>query len=164
MHVILMEFFFPRGFCVTHNPKHWSNEEETLKLIDNIINQYAVRKREELCLPEDQKVLIIWDVFKGQMTQRVKDKLKALLFELVPVPANMTNFFQPLDLTVNGSAKKFIKNCFTQYYSNAIKEQLDSGKELDGIDVDFRLSTIKPIHANWLVSMYNYLTTKTQVS
>ena len=98
------------------------------------------------------------------MTQRVEDKLKALLFELVPVPANMTNFFQQLDLTVNGSAKKFMKNCFTQYYCNAIKEQLDSGKELDGIDVDFRLSTIKPIHANWLVSMYNYLTTKTRVS
>ena len=52
-----------------------------------------------------------------------------------------------------------MKNCFTRYYSNAIQEQLDSGKELDDIDVDFQLSTIKPIHANWLVSMYNYLTT-----
>ena len=27
--------------------------------------------------------------------------------EIVSVPANMTHFFQPLDLTVNGQAKKF---------------------------------------------------------
>ena len=27
-------FVFPKGFSVTQNPKHWSNEAETLKLID----------------------------------------------------------------------------------------------------------------------------------
>ena len=31
-------FSFPPGFCVTQNTKHWSNEEETLKLIKEIIN------------------------------------------------------------------------------------------------------------------------------
>ena len=29
---------FPSEFCVTQNPKHWSNEIETLKLIDKIIS------------------------------------------------------------------------------------------------------------------------------
>ena len=67
----------------------------------------------------------MWDVFKGQMTQRVKDRLTSLNLELVPVPANMTHFFQPLDLTVNGYAKKFVRNQFTEYYSGAVKEQLD---------------------------------------
>ena len=32
--------------------------------------------------------------------------------ELVAVPANMTHFFLPLDLTVNGSAKKFMRKQF----------------------------------------------------
>ena len=151
---------FPTGFCVTQNSKHWSNEQETLKLIDNIINPYVIDKRADLHLPETQKALIVWDVFKGQMTQRVKDRLTSLNLELVPVPANMTHFFQPLDLTVNGSAKKFVRNQFTEYYSGAVKEQLDSGKQLDDIDVDFRLSTVKPLHAEWLISMYNYFTTR----
>lgn len=31
-------FQFPKSFCVSQNPKHWSNEEETVKLIDDIIN------------------------------------------------------------------------------------------------------------------------------
>ena len=30
-------FDFPRGFVVTQNPKHYSNELETLNLLDNII-------------------------------------------------------------------------------------------------------------------------------
>lgn len=34
---------FPRGFSVTQNPKHWSNEQETLKLIDEIIKPYIVK-------------------------------------------------------------------------------------------------------------------------
>ena len=31
-------FQFPSGFCISQNPKHWSNEEETMKLIDKIIH------------------------------------------------------------------------------------------------------------------------------
>ena len=111
-------------------------------------------------MPETQKALIIWDVFKGQVTPTVKRELQSLIIELVPVPANMTNFFQPLDLTVNGSAKKFIRRKFVAYYSNEVKSQLDGGKKLDDVEVDFRLSKIKPLHAQWLIDMYNYLTTE----
>ena len=42
----------------------------------------------------------------------VKNELESLSIELVAVPANMTHFFQPLDLTVNGSAKKFMRKQF----------------------------------------------------
>ena len=47
--------------------------------------------------------------------------------------------------------KKFVRNQFTEYYSGAVKEQLDYGKQLDDIDVDFRLSAVKPLHAEWLI-------------
>ena len=39
-------FVFPKGFSLTQNPKHYSNEEETLKLIDSIINPYLVQTRQ----------------------------------------------------------------------------------------------------------------------
>lgn len=110
-------------------------------------------------LDEDQKALVIWDVFRGQMTEKVKDKLAAIHAVLVPVPANMTHIFQPLDITVNGSAKKFLQSCFTEYYAAAVKEQIDSGKQLQEIDVDFRLSTVKPLYGQWLIALYNYMTT-----
>lgn len=100
---------------------------------------------------------MIWDVFKGQKTAKVLSKLAAMNIEVVSVPANMTHFFQPLDLTVNREAKKFMKDQFTAWYSAQIHTQLDSGVALDDVDVDMCLSVLKPIHATWLVSMFNHL-------
>ena len=148
---------FPKGFCVSHNIKHWSNEDETIKLLDEVVYPYIKKKRIELELPETQKALMIWDVFKGQMTVRVKDKLKSLNIVLVPVPANMTHSFQPLDLTVNASAKMFMRKQFTEYYSTAVRSQLVNGQEVEDIEVDLRLMSLKPLHAQWLISMYNHL-------
>ena len=150
------DFKFPSGFCVTQNPKHWSNESETLKLIDEIISPYVTKKREELKLATDQKALLVWDVFRGQMTDKVKERLTELNIECVYVPANMTHFFQPLDLTVNGCAKQRMRKQFVTYYSSAVKQQLDSGKQLEDIEVDFRLSVLRPLHAKWLVELFNF--------
>ena len=140
---------------MSQNPKHWSNEQETLKLIEDIINPYIIKKRAELKLPETQKALVIWDVFKGQMTTMVMEKLKSLNCNFVPVPANMTHFFQPLDLTVNGAVKNYMRKQFVTYYSDAVTKQLESGKSIEDIEV----TTIKPFHAQWLVNMYNFCTT-----
>ena len=118
---------FPPGFCITQNPSHWSNEEKTLKLIRQVINPYVISKRVELKFPATQRALVVWDVFKGQMTPVVKSELESLNIVLVAVPANMTHFFQPLDLTVNGSTKKFMRKQFITYYSGEIKNQIDSG-------------------------------------
>ena len=50
---------FPLGFCISRNPKHWSSEEETLKLVNKIIHPYLVKKRAEVNLAEDQKALVV---------------------------------------------------------------------------------------------------------
>ncbi len=91
------------------SPVDWSNEVETLNLINDIIHPYVVKTQADLKLAKDQKALLIWDVFRGQMTNAVKQKLCSLYIECVYVPANMTLFFQSLDLTVNGSGKQFMK-------------------------------------------------------
>ena len=153
-------FSFPKEFCISQNTKHWSNEQETLKLIDTIIKPYIAQEKKRLSFPPQQRALIIWDVFKGQMTDVVKDKLKSLMIEQVSVPANMTHFFQPLDLTVNRVAKNFTKKEFTSYYLGVIQQGLQDGKQLEDIEVDLRLSVIKHLHAQWLVNMYNFLSTR----
>jgi len=40
-----------------------------------------------------------------------------------------------------------MKKQFITYYSDAVKEQLESGKKLEDVEVDFRLSVLKPLHA-----------------
>ena len=70
----------------------------------------------------------------------------------------MTHFFQPLDLIVNGQAKKFCKNKFTTWCSAEVPKQVESGANFEDADVDLKLSVLKPIHTTCLVEMYNFLT------
>ena len=50
-----------------------------------------------------------------------------------------------------------MRKTFTEYYSSAVKEHLDSSKALDDINVDLRLTVLKPLHAQWLVDTYEQL-------
>lgn len=111
-------------------------------MINKIINPYVIKTREKLKLKADQKASLIWDVFR--MTAKVKEVLNSLNIECAYVPANM----QPLDLTFNRSAKSFMKKQFVMYYASAVRKQLED------IEVDFRYSSLKPLHAQWLVRTY----------
>jgi len=64
----------------------------------------------------------------------------------------MTHFFQPLDLTVNGEAKRFMKDMLTTWYSGEVQKQMESENSTVEIEVDLRLSMLKPLHVTWLVS------------
>ena len=73
----------------------------------------------------------------------------------------MTHLFQPLDLTVNGHCKKFMKNEFAKWYMQQVDNALQVGKKLEDISIDFRLSVIKSLHAKWLVEYYNHISSET---
>ena len=96
---------FPRGFCLAYNPKYWSNENETLRLTEDVLVPYIAKIKEEKSLPESQKSLLLWDAFRAQSTQKMKDALATHNIELVMVPKNMTHLLQSLDLTTNASFK-----------------------------------------------------------
>ena len=70
----------------------------------------------------------------------------------------MTHFFQPLALTVNGSAKHFMKKKFVNWYSGEVKKKMEEGTPPEQIEVDFNHTRLKPIHANWMVKVHNFLT------
>lgn len=68
--------------------------------------------------------------------------------------------FQPLDLTVNGSTKLYLKRQFTKWFSARISDERDSENELDDIEIKRHLSVLKPLHVKWVVDLYNYLTSQ----
>ena len=70
----------------------------------------------------------------------------------------MTNYYQPLDLTKNKWAKKFLKTKFSQWYSEQIQDTLDGDKAIQDIEVKVPLGVMKPLHGCWLIEMYNELT------
>ena len=53
-------------------------------------------------------------------------------------------------------AKDFIKKKFSEWFSRQISIGLENGQELEDIQIDYRLSVLKPMHAKWLISFYDY--------
>ena len=105
----LPQFKFPEGFSTSLNPTHYSNVTESIKLIEEIIVPYLKEERKKLGLEISHKGLLIMNVFTGQMTTDVLDVITKNNICVVNAPANMTKFYQLLDLTVNGNAKRFSK-------------------------------------------------------
>ena len=125
--------------------RHFSNTQVSMKLLDEIIIPYVEKKKNMFNLGEKLPVLLLIDVFSGQMTQPVIDKMAENYIKLVKVPANITQIFQPLDFTENGSAKEFMKNHFTKWYSRCIVQELDNGKDVASINIQLKMPM--PLHA-----------------
>ena len=68
----------------------------------------------------------------------------------------MTHLFQLLDLTFNKVAKDFMKKKFSEWFSRQISIGLENGQESEDIQIDYRLSVLRPMHAKWLISFYDF--------
>ena len=78
---------------------------------------------------DDQFSLIIMDTFKGQNNEKIKSLcLKINSCELVVVPHNLTNKFQPLGITINQEPKKFVSSQFNRRYAKRASRQLTNGQ------------------------------------
>ena len=72
------------------------------------------------------------------------------------VPNNMTSDFQVLDLIVNNWVNSIMINKFSKRFAETLRKELDAGKSLDEISINFKLITMKPLHAQ-LMHIINYL-------
>ena len=119
---------------------------------------YVIKKQILKC-SVDQKALVIMDVFTGQMTTAVLDVFKDANICIVYVQANMTMFYQPLDLTVSGCCKRFLKSKFKEWYSGQVKAQLDNDVEIEYVQIGLQLTKLKPAHGSWIAEFYNHMST-----
>ena len=124
-----------------------------LEYIDKIIVPYFEQARKRHKLETNHSAIVIFDVFKGQCTEPVLNKLEDKNILYVFVPANCTDCLQPLDLSVNKPAKDFMRTKFQEWYSNVILNQLDNDLEEE---VDMNLSRMKPLTAQWIIEMHDY--------
>ena len=93
--------------------------------INDVLVQYTERVKEEKPLPLGQKSLLIWDAsFKVQSTTKVKETFPSYGIKVVMLPKNITHLLKPLDLTTNGSLKKFEKKAFSEYSCSSILKEL----------------------------------------
>ena len=154
---------FPSDWHLAITPKHWSNEETMGDYIDKIIVPYVEKKRKDLQLPSDFPALVLFDHFSGQVTNVTFDKLEKNHIMYVLVPKTCTDRLQPMDLSINKPIKDCLKHSFQAWYASQIEKQIQQNPDSPVTPVDFRLSIIKPLHAQWLIDTYDYIKSRPEI-
>ncbi|VDI04793.1 Hypothetical predicted protein [Mytilus galloprovincialis] len=142
---------FPKGWDIHHSENHWSNEQTMLRFIDTILLPYIHEQRDRLNLPLKQPALAIFDVFAAHRVESFINKLQKAGILIKYVPGGCTGELQPLDLSGNSQIKEVVKSCFTAWYAQQVGMQLKAGKTVKNVEINLKLSNIKPIHANWII-------------
>ena len=89
-------------------------------------------------LSPDHTALVIYDVFKGQMTEAEFSLLEENNIIAVTIPPNCTDRLQPLDMSVNKPVKEILRRQFQLWYSDKVSAQLEENPECE---VDLRKGT-----------------------
>jgi len=87
--------------------------------------------------------------------------LKDSNIDIVFVPPSCTDMLQPLNLSVNKSAKDYLKSQFQQWYSDQIFEQHNDSTPLQPIK--FPMQVMKPLGAQWMINFYSYMQSKPDI-
>ena len=89
--------------------------------------------KEENVYPEEQHSLITMEKFKGQDNDTLKELCSKNNCKIVIVLHNLTNKFQPLDISVNKAANAFIQNRYNDWFLNEVSIPLK--KVIDPVDI-----------------------------
>ena len=148
---------FPKTFHITYTKNHWSNTEKSVEYFKHVIFPYLKKVKTEKGYPEEQMSLIIMDTFKGQDNETLSKLCADNHCVVVLVPNNLTNKFQPLDLTVNKPAKVFLSEKYNHWYADEVSKQLRRNINPADVKVSLKLTHIKVLHARWINDLYHHL-------
>ena len=81
--------------------------------------------------------LVIMDTFKRQDKDKIRTFCIKKSCEIVIIPHNLMNKFQPSDISVSKAAKSFASNKYNSWIVNEVLKQLRAGKAAQ--DVKFSL-------------------------
>ena len=80
------------------------------------------------------------------MTKAIIDKMTENYIKLMKITSSITQIFQPLDFTVNGTGRGFMKKHCTEWNRRCIVQELDNGKDVDSINNQLKMSILKSLH------------------
>ena len=75
------------------------------------------------------------------------------------IPEKATDLFSVLDVAMNRPYKQKLREMFTMFCADQIKDQLMDGVALDNVKIDLRASYIKPRASRWMVEAWQHLKT-----
>ena len=132
------------------------------ELVEKVLLSY-VRIKKSLYLYSSKKWVLIAGVFKGQWMEKVESLIEKYHGKMVPVPHNVTNYLQPLYLTVNRSCKSFLLDKTQIWYAEHDQAQISKGIAPESVSVDLKISMLKPVHAKLVNQYYNHIRTEKDI-
>ena len=105
------------------------------------------------------------DNFKGQIRDQIVQLLSDNNVHVVLILPNCTDQLQPMDLSVNKPAKEFLRSKFSDWYSEQVRKQIDDVEDIGKVElvpVDLRLVVMRERSAQWLVEMFDYISSNPQ--
>ena len=149
---------FSEDWDITFTENHWCNEAVMIDYVNKILLPYITLKKQQLSLDPLYPSLVIFDCFRGQCTDQFLSLLKANGIHILIVPANCTDRLQPLDVSINKTAKEFLRRQFQDWYAAKISDQmLKHGEGLSIQPVDLSLAVVKPLGARWMMKFFDYM-------
>ena len=101
-------------------------------------------------------------IFKLSVWKRYSGTLILIMYSyVILIPPNCTDRLQPLDISVNKPAKDFLRQEFQDWYSKKICHQFQGLESKE--PVDLRFTIMKPLGAQWMISLHKYLKSKPQI-
>jgi hypothetical protein len=127
-------------------------ENVLILYVESVVDEYPLNRK-------DQKALCLFDVVAAHKTDSFKDKLDDNDIKIRFVPASCTGEL----VTGNDEFKRKIKNSFINWHSDELSKGMKLGKAASNVKIDIKLSTIKPIHASWIVVAFQQVTKETLI-
>lgn len=99
--------FQPAVFLQAH-PKGWKDKEGTQDWLKRVWNN-------RLGALKSKWSLLIWDMFRGHLTDTVKRTLRDLKTNIAAIPSVLTSVLQPLDVCINKPFKYRLRNLWNDW-------------------------------------------------
>ena len=136
----LSSFDFPWCFNVIYSANDWLNTTKSIEFFEQIILLYLNNFKKILSYPKEQTSLIIMDTLKGQENKVIMGLCNEIFCNVAMIPHNLTNNFQPLDITAINLSKSFIANKYNACFAEEFAKQLVNCKKPADVKVSFSLS------------------------
>ena len=120
----LPKYSFPPSFSVTFTENHWSNTEKSVEFFKEIIFPKLEDTKRSKSYPLEQHALLIMGTFKEQDNNTLKKLCAENNCDVVIVHHNLTNKFQPMDFSMNKTAKSCIQKKYNDWFADQVFLQL----------------------------------------